>query len=43
VTKEDGKGTFQAHAWWESDGKVITGESKVAYVPLTVGGSEVAL
>ena len=36
VTKEEGKAaTFQAHAWLESDGKVVIGETEVPYVPLT--------
>ena len=43
VTKVDGKGTFQAHAWLESGGKVVIGESEVAYVPLTTGGNDVAI
>ena len=28
VTKEEGKGTFQAHAWLESDGKVVIGANQ---------------
>ncbi|MGA3359324.1 MAG: lasso peptide biosynthesis B2 protein [Halobacteriota archaeon] len=43
VTKEEGKGTFQAHAWLESEGKVIIGESEVAYVPLTTEGNAAVL
>ena len=43
VTKVDGKGTFQAHAWLESGGKVVIGESEVAYVPLTRAGNDVAI
>jgi Transglutaminase-like superfamily len=36
VTRAEGAGnTFHAHAWLESDGKVIIGESEVPYVPLT--------
>jgi hypothetical protein len=38
VTKVDGKGTFQAHAWLESNGTVVIGESEVAIIPLTKGG-----
>jgi hypothetical protein len=41
VTKEEG--LIQAHAWLESDGKVIIGESEVAYVPLTRAGNDVVL
>jgi Transglutaminase-like superfamily len=38
VTKGEGKGTFQAHAWPEIDGKMVLGESEVAYVPLSPTG-----
>ena len=38
VTRVDGKGTFQAHAWLESNGKMVIGESEVAYMPLTTEG-----
>jgi hypothetical protein len=38
VTKAEGNGGFQAHAWLESDGTVVIGESEVAYVPLTTAG-----
>ena len=38
VTKKAKNGTFQAHAWLESDGKVVIGESEVAYVLLTTTG-----
>jgi hypothetical protein len=41
VTKEEG--TIQAHAWLESDGKVVIGESEVAYVPLTRAGNDAVL
>ena len=41
VTKEEG--LIQAHAWLESDGKVVIGESEVAYVPLTRAGNDVVL
>ncbi|MGZ4849159.1 MAG: lasso peptide biosynthesis B2 protein [Halobacteriota archaeon] len=37
VTKEGGEGTFQAHAWLETDDMVVIGESEVANVPLTTG------
>jgi hypothetical protein len=40
VTKEEGKGTFQAHAWLESDVRVVIGESEVAYVPRTMAADE---
>jgi Transglutaminase-like superfamily len=43
VTKEKGAGTFQAHAWLESDGKVLIGASEVAYVALAIGGKAVKL
>jgi len=42
VTKEEGKETFEAHAWLESNGKVVIGESEVGYVPLTKAGNEIA-
>jgi len=32
---EKGKAAFQAHAWLESRGEVVIGESAVSYVPLT--------
>jgi hypothetical protein len=32
---EKGEGPFQAHAWLESKGVVVIGESAVNYVPLT--------
>jgi len=32
---EKGKAPFQAHAWLESSGVVVIGESTVHYVPLT--------
>jgi len=41
VTKDEG--LIQAHAWLESDGKVVIGESEVAYVPLTRAGNDVVL
>ncbi|MGZ4885933.1 MAG: lasso peptide biosynthesis B2 protein [Halobacteriota archaeon] len=31
VIKEEGSGTFQAHVWLESHGKVVIDESEVAY------------
>lgn len=35
VTRAEGAGNaFQAHAWLESDGKVVIGESEVPYIPL---------
>jgi hypothetical protein len=43
VTKEEGQGTFQAHAWMESDGKIVIGESEGAYVSLISGGKEAVL
>jgi Transglutaminase-like superfamily len=43
VTKAEGQGTFQAHAWLESDGKVVIGQSEQPYVPLTTAGSDVVL
>ena len=44
VTKVDGKGTFQAHAWLEScNGTVVISELEVAYAPLATGGNDVAL
>ena len=37
VTNASEKGnSFQAHAWLESNGKMVIGQSDVAYVPLTV-------
>jgi len=37
VTNASEKGNaFQAHAWLESNGKMVIGQSDVAYVPLTV-------
>jgi hypothetical protein len=41
VTKDEGQ--IQAHAWLESGGKVVIGESEVAYVPLTKAGNDVVL
>jgi hypothetical protein len=41
VTKD--VGPIQAHAWPESGGKVVIGESEVAYVPLTRAGNDVVL
>ena len=36
VTNASEKGnSFQAHAWLESNGKMVIGQSDVAYVPLT--------
>ena len=36
VAQDDkGKAPFQAHAWLESNGTVVIGESAVNYVPLT--------
>jgi hypothetical protein len=32
---DKGKAPFQAHAWLESNGTVVIGESAVNYVPLT--------
>jgi len=43
VTEGEGKGMIQAHAWLESDGKVVIGESEVSYIPLTTGGSDAVL
>ncbi len=43
VTKEEGKRTFQGHAWLESDGRVVIGESDVVYVPLTTRGEDFVL
>ena len=37
------KRNFQVHAWRESNGKVVIGESEVAYIPLTTGGNDVVL
>ena len=34
VAKDEGEGAFQAHAWLESDGRVVIGESEQLYVPL---------
>jgi len=41
VAKEGG--LIQAHAWLESGGKVVIGESEVAYVPLARAGNDVVL
>jgi hypothetical protein len=43
VIKTEGKGTFQAHAWLESDGKVVIGESEASYIPLTTAGNDIVL
>ena len=31
----ENQGAFQAHAWLESDGEVVVGESEIDFVPLT--------